>query len=419
MNTPEDILNKVKESILLSDIVGEHVRLSRKGKIFKGLCPFHEDKHPSMDVDDVRGRYLCWVCGASGDAIEWLKKTENDDFPAAVKKLADRAGIILPAKTKTARPDLYPLFRILSYAQTLYKGGLQKNEVARSYLKERGIYEKTCEEWGLGVVSKGILSLLKQQHKKEHLLNSGIMGCSDSGYEYERLRHRITIPICTTHGKLVGFSGRRIHEWDESPKYLNPPTTELFHKSQILFGLNKAAEAIRKTQTAIVVEGYFDVIALHQEGETRAIAGMGTAVTEEQLSILCRMTSRIVFCFDSDKGGRAGIRSLLPRLLSVIEDRHDVLFMFMPEGHDPDEFIRISGLDAWLSALNQSTPLSDILMQYVTQNFTSVTIPQKQRAAVRAEKVIRSVKNAPYLRQLLVNSFRNEYGISIRQEDGI
>lgn len=417
MNIPVYILDRIKDNIQLSEIIGEKVQLSKKGKVLKGLCPFHDDKNPSFVVDDLKSRFRCWGCGASGDVFDWLKKTEHDHFPWAVRKLAARIGVPIPELENFFDKDNKSVYRALHAAQKLYTGGLVRNPSAAAYLRARGITEQTCLEWGLGVVSSGIVSSMLKRFTANDLLETGITAVSDGGKAYERLRQRITIPVYTLSGRITGFSGRKIHSWDNSPKYLNPPKTTLFNKSRLLFGLNKASSTIRKTGTAVIVEGYFDVITLHQEGETRAVAGMGTAITVEQLMILCKMATRLYFCLDSDNGGRAGIRLLLPRLLEVISDRHDISFLFMPEGMDPDDFIRTKGFAAWEGALNAAVPLSTLLLQYATRNFQIGTIEQKKNAAIRAEEVCRSIKNAVYLRQLLVQVFRNDYGIDINLEN--
>lgn len=419
MNIPVSILNGIKDNIQLSEIIGEKVKLLKKGKVHKGLCPFHDDKNPSFVVDDSKARFRCWGCGESGDVFDWLKKTEHDHFPGAVRKLAARIGMTIPETEQSAEITDKSLFKVLYAAQSLYTGGLSRNPTAADYLKSRGITDKTCKEWGLGVVASGIAPSMLKRFTQEDLLGTGITAISGDGSVYERLRQRITIPVYSVSGRLTGFSGRKIHSWDSSPKYLNPPQTPFFNKSRLLFGLNNASASIRKTGTAVIVEGYFDVIALHQEGESRAVAGMGTAITVEQLMILCKMATRLYFCMDSDKGGRAGIRQLLPRLLDVISDRHDVFFLFMPEGMDPDDYIRANGLLAWENALLNAVPLSSLLLQYVTRNYKIETIDQKKQAAVRAEEVCRSIKHAPYLRQLLVDAFRKECGITLNLEDNL
>jgi DNA primase len=417
MNIPVSVLDGIKDNIQLSEIIGEKVQLSKKGKVLKGLCPFHDDKHPSFVVDDSRARFRCWGCGQSGDVFDWLRKTEHDHFPGAVRKLAARVGISIPEAESDYGTADKSLFRTLLAAQKLYAGGLDRNPAAKEYLHSRGINEQTCREWGLGVVSSGIAPTMLKHFAAGELLDTGIIARADDGREYERLRQRITIPVYTINGRITGFSGRKIHAWDRSPKYLNPPQTALFNKSRLLFGLNKASSAIRQTGTAIIVEGYFDVIALHQEGETRAVAGMGTAITPEQLTLICKMANRLYFCMDSDKGGRAGIRQLLPRLLQVISDRHDIYFLFMAEGMDPDDFIRSNGLAPWQEALGAAVPLSSLLLQYVTHNYQLDTIELKKKAAIRAEEVCRSIKGAPYLRQLLVDAFRRECGITLNLEE--
>lgn len=416
---PPAILIKIKDTISVPEIIGEKVRLIKKGKVWKGLCPFHDDRNPSFTVHDDSGRWRCWSCGESGDLFDWLSRSEGLDFREAVRYLARRSGIEIPVDEEIREnlQNLKALRRALHTAQDVYAHGLKKSLSATSFLADRGITEKSVADWQLGAVSTGIIPvLLRQYHYSEDiLLQSGLAGKRDDGGLYDRLRQRIIIPIHSRTGGLVGFAGRRVNEWDSSPKYLNPPQTPLFNKSALLFGLHRAIKAIKAQSSVVVVEGYFDVIALHQEGERRAVAGMGTAITDAQLALLCGMTNTLFFCLDADNGGRSGIRHLLPRLLNIIEDKHQVFFSFIPDNLDPDDFIRQHGYKNWLQQLGNSIPLSEMLFRYITSNFETKTVEQQQRAALRAEKVIQSVNRAPYLRQLITNQIKKEFGITLSE----
>ncbi|MDY8671311.1 DNA primase [Escherichia coli] len=413
-------LSKLKGLMLISVLVSESVSLIKRGDKFKGLCPFHDDKNPSMDVDDVKGRYKCWVCGAEGDIFDWEKKVNTGgDFFAAVRSIAGRINEKIPEDglPVTEKKDV-EVVSTLYRANYLYRHGLERNSTALKYLTEsRGFTNETIMLWELGVVSKGVVAILRKKVSDDVLISSGLVKKDNNGGLYDCLRQRITIPLKNRNGTLVGFAGRKLFEWDESPKYLNLTETNVFTKGELLFGLDKALHHIYKSNCVIVVEGYFDVISLHQFGERRAVAGMGTAVTEFQLNILTGIAKTIVFCFDNDKGGARAIRSLLPKLLSVITDKHTVRFNFLEKGYDPDEYIKAKGVDSWKSSCENSLPLSYLLMQYITSNFKLNTLEEKQRAAIRATEVCSSIHKARYLKQLLINKVKNELGIIVEVQN--
>lgn len=415
MTIDPNFLARLKRSLLLSEVIGERVKLTKKGKRLQGLCPFHADKNPSLSVDDALGKYHCWGCGAKGDVYDWMREVDKGgDFVANVEYLAMKAGMAIQKQTHQEITDeKKTLYKALYKAHALYRHGLNRNSAAMRFLINRGLSAETINCWEIGAVSKGIVALLQREFATHDLMNTGLIGLNENDHPYDRLRERVIIPLKNSHGQLIGFSGRRVHEWDSSPKYLNPPETPLFVKSEHWFGLDRAREAIRKSNMAVIVEGYFDVIALHQEGETRAIASMGTAINETQLTRLFKLTSGVMFCFDNDKGGRLGIRQLLPKLLNVIEDKHEVCFAFIPDGVDPDEFIRNSGIEQWRVVCETAISLSDMLMRYVTNNFKVNSVDDKKRAAIRAEGVCKSIKNAKYLKQILIHSFRDNFGISL------
>lgn len=408
-------LSKLKGLMLISVLVSESVVLTKRGDKFKGICPFHDDKNPSMDIDDSKGRYKCWVCGEEGDIFDWEKKINTGgDFYSAVSNIARRLNENMPENGLPAadKKDV-EVVSVLYRAQSLYRHGLEKNSTAVKYLTERGFTKETIESWELGVVSKGVVAILRKKVSDDILISSGLAKQDNKGNLYDCLRQRITIPLKTRNGTLVGFAGRKLFEWDESPKYLNLAETNVFSKGTLLFGLDKALPHIYKNSCVVVVEGYFDVISLHQAGEKKAVAGMGTAITEVQLGILIGVAKTIIFCFDSDKGGARAIRSLLPKLLNAITDKHVVRFNFLDKGYDPDEYIKVKGMDSWKNSCESSLPLSDLLMQYITSNFKLDSLEEKQRAANRATEVCSSIQRARYLKQLLINKIRNELGIIV------
>ncbi|EBR9623365.1 DNA primase [Salmonella enterica] len=412
-------LSKLKGLMLISVLVSESVVLIKRGEKYKGLCPFHNDKNPSMDIDDAKGRYKCWVCGEEGDIFDWERKINTGgDFYAAVRSIAIRLNEKMPDEDSLPNDKRnVKIVSALYRAQYLYRHGLAKNSTAVDYLAFRGFTSKTVELWELGVVSKGVISILRKKFSDDVLISSGIAKRDNKGDLYDCLRQRITIPLKNRNGTLVGFAGRKLFEWDESPKYLNLAETNVFTKGELLFGLDKALPHIYKANCAVIVEGYFDVISLHQAGEQKAVAGMGTAITEHQLNTLMNIARTLIFCFDNDNGGARAIRCLLPKLLGVITDKHTVRFNFLDKGYDPDEYIKSKGLVSWSQSCEQSLPLSFLLMQYITSNFKLDSLEDKQRAAIRATEVCNSIKKARYLKQLLMNKVKNELGIIVEVQN--
>lgn len=419
MRISPSFLSKLKGLMLISVLISESVVLIKRGDKFKGLCPFHNDKNPSMDIDDTKGRYKCWVCGEEGDIFDWEKKINtNGDFNAAVRSIAKRLNEKMPDNNSspTDRCNV-EIVSALYRAQYLYRHGLAKNSTAVNYLAFRGFTKETIELWELGVVSKGVVSFLRKRVSDDVLISSGLAKRDSKGHLYDFLRQRIIIPLKNRNGTLVGFAGRKLFEWDESPKYLNLTETNVFTKGELLFGLDKALSYIYKENCAVIVEGYFDVISLHQAGERKAVAGMGTAITEHQLNILINIAGTLIFCFDNDNGGARAIRCLLPKLLGVITDKHTVRFNFLEKGYDPDEYIKANGFDSWKQSCKKSLSLSSLLMRYITSNFKLNSLEDKQRAAIRATEVCNSIKKARYLKQLLINKIKNELGIIVEVQN--
>jgi len=415
MSLPQHFLVKLKEQLAISTLIKESVSLTKKGSKWKGLCPFHNDKNPSMTVDDIKGRFKCWVCSSEGDIFDWeLKIGDGKDFISAVKGIAERLNIEMP-KSDTYQSNINnkTLIKTLYQAHGIYRNGISRGKDAKKYLIDRGLTDETIDSWEIGSVSKGIVSILERNIDRQLLIDCGIACLSSDGNLFDRLRQRIVIPLRTKTGTIVGFAGRKIYELDESPKYLNPPETEVFVKGNILFGLDKALPNILKSRSVIVVEGYFDVISLHQNGEGRAVAGMGTALTDIQLNILTTYAKKIIFCFDNDQGGAIAIKNLLPKLLTIITDKINVFFNFMPKDIDPDGFIRRNGIDAWYVSCQNGVPLSELLMQYITSNYQLETVEDKQRAAIRATEVCKSIKKAPYLRQLIIQEVEKGFGVRL------
>ncbi|AXQ50951.1 DNA primase (plasmid) [Stenotrophomonas rhizophila] len=400
-------LDKIRDNANLAELVGREIKLKRSGRNFTALCPFHDEKSPSFTVNAERNTFRCYGCPAKGDVFEWMKKRFHLSFYEAVVKLAQEYRLELPnagpekPEDKEKRKRLGSFYQVLKEAARIYQSGLAKSPRAQAYLLEqRGLSEATIQAFGLGVVAKGIIHLLPRTDE-ETLIGAGLAARNETGL-YDRFRQRIMFPILNERGNLIGFAGRTLLVAPgKAPKYLNCPETELFHKGQELYGLYQAKAAIRKAGMAIVVEGYFDVIRAHQAGDCRAVAPMGTAITNRQIQRLFVQTDRVIFAFDGDRAGRRAALAAAALLLDEIKDGQSAQFLFLPEGEDPDTFIRKHGIDTWEAALAGARPLSTFLCDYVNHNLDRSVPEQQVLAANKAKAILARISKALMFRHAL------------------
>lgn len=357
---PPDFIQLVRQKADLVEVVAEKVVLRKQGKNFVGLCPFHNDHKPSFQVSPSKQIYKCFSCGAGGDVLRFVMQTEHLSFAEAVRHLARRYHIPLPTRNPEAQPlgslderelsHREKLLEILAMAADFYRHALrsQLGSAARQYLHSRHLSEETLQKFQIGFAPPGWQSLYEYlvNHKRQPvklLEEAGLLVPRQQGSgHYDRFRNRIMLPIFDVQGRVIGFAGRALGESGQ-PKYLNSPETELFNKSQVVYGLNFARDAIAKADQVLVVEGYFDVIALHQAGVAYAVAAMGTALTPHQVKILLRYTQskRLILNFDAD---RAGLNAA-SRAIEAIEEQArrgeiELRILTLPEGKDADEFLR-------------------------------------------------------------------------------
>ncbi|NMZ14652.1 DNA primase [Pseudomonas proteolytica] len=412
-------LEKLRDQISLPELIGREIKLKRSGRSFTALCPFHDEKGASFTVSSERNTYRCYGCPAKGDAIQWMRKRFHLSFYDAVVKLAEDYRVELPAADvdepgdKEKRQRLGSYYQVLKEAARIYQNGLAKSPRARSYLHDsRGLKEETIQEFGLGVVTKGVIGLLSKSGE-EVLIGAGLAARNDTGI-YDRFRQRVMFPIHNESGNLIGFAGRTLlANPGKAPKYLNSPETEIFHKGKELYGLFQAKAAIRKAGLAIAVEGYIDVISAHQEGDKRVVAPMGTAVTKDQIRRLFVHTDRIVFAFDGDRAGRRAALSASVVLLEEIKDGQSAQFLFLPEGEDPDTFIRTHGLAGWEAALAAARPLSTFLCDYVAHRLDR-SVPELQvTAANKAKAILARTTKALMFRHAMRLKFEDLVGVPL------
>ncbi len=394
----QDFLGQLRRKIDLVTLISEQVALRRSGGKYTGRCPFHEDRRPSFQVDPVEGFYKCWGCGKTGDAVQWVREQTDASFLEAVAQLAKQADLALPednyAQERESRKHLAPLYQTLSEAQRTYRHGLPKHHKAESFLlDERRLTQESIKKFELGATDRGITQLLRRPIHT--LIDAGLAVQDNQGQIYDRFRNRVMFPIRNERGHLISFAGRALLDADHIPKYMNGPETELFHKEQELYGLHLAKAQIRKEQLAVVVEGYFDVIQAHQAGDTRVVALMGTAVSPIQMRRLLMLADEIIFVFDGDMAGRNASLAAAKIFLSVMKDGKSARFVFMPDGHDPDSYLRNNDLAAWHDLLAVAQPLSQMLATYVNPGL-DMTLPENQIKAVgKAMSCMKLITQAP------------------------
>lgn len=370
-----DLLNRVD----IVDVVGRYVQLKKGGANFMGLCPFHSEKSPSFTVSPTKQFYHCFGCGAHGTAIGFLIEYSGMGFVDAVKDLAQNVGMIVPE----ADDKIPPMQRAAQQAQSLamtdaltqacdyYRAQLRNAPNAINYLKNRGLTGEVAARFGMGYAPSGWDSLRSvfQDYDALALVESGLVidKVDEDGSNkkrYDRFRERIMFPIRNTKGQVIGFGGRVLDGGE--PKYLNSPETPLFQKGLELYGLFEARQAIRDAGYVLVTEGYMDVVALAQLGFPQAVATLGTACTSTHVQKLLRQTDNVIFSFDGDKAGRRAARRALEACLPQVSDNKTIQFLFLPQEHDPDSYVREFGADAFAQEINEAMPLSQFLIREVT-----------------------------------------------------
>lgn len=366
MQISEEILEKIKSQNDIVDVISERVRLKKSGRNFTGLCPFHNEKTPSFSVSQEKQIYKCFGCGEAGNVISFVMKEKNLPFVEAVKYLANRANIPLESnngeKSKTAKKkDL--LYRVNVEAAKFFFSNLINNQSAKEYFLNRGIKEQTIKKFGLGFANDSWNSLmfyLRRKGVNDILLEeAGLISVNkEKGTKYDRFRNRVMFPVFDYQGRVIGFGGRVLD--DSKPKYLNSPETLVFQKGTNLYGLNFALKHNLNERYFIIVEGYMDLISLHQYGITNVVASLGTALTINQARLLKRYADKVIISYDADMAGQMATLRGLEILRTA---GFDVRVLNIPQGKDPDEYVRSNGREAFLKLINSAEPLIDYRMK--------------------------------------------------------
>ncbi len=384
---PQSFIDDLVSRADIVDIVNARVTLRKAGREFSACCPFHNEKTPSFTVSREKQFYHCFGCGAHGTAIGFLMDYNHMTFVDAIEELASNLGLEIPYENahdpnKASNESLYELLKQVSnnYQEQLRSHSNAARAV--EYLKNRGLSGKTAKEFLIGYAPPGWDHLRQKlgqgDHKQKQLTLSGMLIENEDGKRYDRFRNRIMFPIRDRRGRTIGFGGRALGD-DDKPKYLNSPETPLFHKGKELYGLYEAQQALRKITRLLVVEGYMDVTSLAEYDIRYAVATLGTATTQEHLSLLFRTTDKIIFCFDGDRAGREAAWKALQVALPTIREGKQINFMFLPDGEDPDSLVQKEGREQFEGRINQAQPLSEFIFDRLSQDVDTSTIDGRAR----------------------------------------
>jgi DNA primase len=416
---PQHFINELIARTDIVEVIGKRVPLRRAGHEFSACCPFHDEKTPSFTVSPAKQFYHCFGCGAHGTAISFLMEREGMSFVEAVEDLAALAGLSVPHDSDPTHP-VTDLYGVLERAAELYRRALRDNAAARAYLGERGVDDTTAAEFAIGYAPDGWDTLIKSlgtdRAVLQHLLQAGLVieRARDDGRtgHYDRFRNRLMFPIRDARGRVIAFGGRVLGKASErDPKYLNSPETPLFHKGRELYGTYELRKALRDVSRVLVVEGYMDVVALAQHGIRYACATLGTSTTSEHLKRLSRLGGEVVFCFDGDRAGRAAAWRALENALPVLQGTQQLRFLFLPEGHDPDSLVRAEGATAFEARLPKALPLSEFLVQKLSEETELGTVDGRARLAELARPLLERTPEGVY-RQLLIDRLAQVVGLS-------
>jgi DNA primase len=403
---PNDFIQTLLARVDIVAVVDGYVPLKKAGANYAACCPFHTEKSPSFTVSPTKQFYHCFGCGAHGTAIGFLMEYAGKTFPDAVEELARDAGLEVPqvrmgmGEAHARHSDTTDLSGVLLEAARFYRTALKDAPRAIDYLKGRGLTGEIAVRFGIGYAQDDWQPLARgfANYQDKALETAGLVIASDAGKRYDRFRDRIMFPIHDSSGRVIGFGGRILDQGE--PKYLNSPETPVFSKGRELYGLFQARPAIRAAAKVVVVEGYMDVVALAQHGVEYAVATLGTATTPIHVQKLLRITDTVVFCFDGDEAGRRAAWRALENTLPVLADGKSARFLFLPDGEDPDDYIRRRGKDAFEALVNKALPLSDFLLsELATRHPPSSS--EGRAALVTAAKPLLAQLTAPILGALL------------------
>ena len=381
---PENFIRSLLDRADIVEYVGAGLKLTKKGSDHWACCPFHQEKTPSFKVSSDRQNYYCFGCKASGNLLGFIMARDNVEYVEAIETLAAHYGLEVPREGgDVKRPDK-GLYDILGEACDCFQAWLKEGDAgqeARTYLKARGFMEDSIDKFKLGYSRPGWDNLLKRlgqsPEKLEKLQKAGLVRRGDSGNLYDMFRGRLMFPIRDIRGRVIGFGARAFG--DDQPKYLNSPETPVFHKARELYGLHEARQATRRIDELILVEGYTDVLTLHQAGITNSVATLGTAANEQHFETLFKLADELVCCFDGDSAGRSAARAAMLQAIPSLKPSAKLRFAFLPEGEDPDSLVANQGPDSLRRRLSGAQVFSDYFFNELEQGLDLATLEDKVR----------------------------------------
>lgn len=419
MVVSEELINEIRRSVNIVDVISDYIPVEQKGRNYFALCPFHDDHNPSMSISPDKQIYTCFVCGAHGNVFNFVMDYEHVSFIDAVKMIGRRVGVNIDLPTHYKKPKekgLEDLYNIYDIANKFYQNNLSTKEGsdAREYLSNRDFKEDVIKEFGIGLsLNNKLSSMLLKKYDKDILIRSGI--CNESGGNiFDAFTERIMFPLWDIDGNVVGFSGR-IYKTKDSSKYVNSKESDIFKKGKLIYNYHRAKEEVRKKKFVLVVEGFMDVIALYKVGIKNVVAMMGTAVTNEQANLLKRLSTNIFLCFDGDSAGNMATMSCANELTKVgITPK----VIRLPENLDPDEYIKKYGSDNFNDYLDNPKSLIDYKMDYYKNNTNF-------NDSIEVSKYIKDVVSEideitdPVVREIIIKKLSDETDVSVATIKGM
>lgn len=415
---PRSFINDILARADIVDVVNSRIKLKKAGRDYQACCPFHHEKTPSFTVSKNKQFYHCFGCGAHGSALNFLMEYDRLEFVEAVEELANMLGLEVPRENidpkvpQTSFSTKRNLYELMQEIALFFHHQLPNNIPAQAYLQKRGLSENVIERFQIGFVPNAMDTVLRRfgrnREEQQKLFDTGMLSRNERGNVYDRFRNRIMFPIRDRRGRVIAFGGRVLG--DEKPKYLNSPESVTYHKGNELYGLYEALQSSENPEKLLVVEGYMDVVALAQFGVDYAVAALGTATTPEQIQQIFKSTEQVVCCYDGDRAGRDAAWKALNNALPYLYDGRQLKFIFLPDGEDPDTFIRAQGKEAFERYISNALSLSDFLFSHL---LTSVDLSSNEGKSKLASLAVPLIKQVPgdILRLYLRNMLAQKLGI--------
>ena len=418
---PRSFIDDLISRYDIVDVIDSRVKLKKKGKNFGACCPFHNEKTPSFSVSQEKQFYHCFGCGAHGNVLDFVMEFDRLEFVEAIEELASQLGIEVPRENDNGSAPSGPraaekrnLYDVMAHIAQFYQSQLRTDEgqLAIDYLKGRGLSGEIVKKFAIGYVPDQ-WDLVRNRYGRDEasqqaLVDMGMLIENDNGRRYDRFRGRVMFPILDRRGRVIGFGGRVLG--DGTPKYLNSPETPIFHKGRELYGLHQVLETHREPERILVVEGYMDVVALAQFGVDYAVASLGTSTTSEHIQTLFRQTSTVVCCYDGDRAGREAAWRAMEQALPYLLDGRELKFMFLPDGEDPDTYIRQYGKEEFEHQVSSAMSLIDFIFNSLTEQANMETKEGRSKLMTLAKPLIEKVAGEA-LREYLINKLGYSLGL--------